>query len=173
MKGKKLDYVHYRVPISYRQEYIADYGEKAFRRGRPESRYLFKYSRGRGFYVPCGRPFPRGGKTVCSLIQQRTGYVIARGVALCSMQENFEYAEGRRRAKENLFDNILSDEYVVMRNPSRTFLDAREDDRRYAHCRVCRTLMPARRTQICYKCQTGQTTGLGSINNVACIKSDG
>lgn len=98
----KIEFTHWRLPAQ-----MLNYEYR--KRGEPSSDALIEYSKGNGFYVsnPGSEiykfdgvtPHPRGGKTVCRIIddsdKQDKLVIVAIGVAVCSMSDNFSYKRGR------------------------------------------------------------------------------
>lgn len=97
----KIEIRHYRVPNVFSRGFHA-------RRGKPQ--FLLRYGRGVGWLeieleLPdviytidsSTLPHERGGKTVCEIIDDsdKENKLIAVGVAVCSMSDNFSYKRGR------------------------------------------------------------------------------
>ena len=79
-KRNKIVFQHYRVP-----DWVTT------KRNAPKPDWLFHYRKGQDRW----RPNTRGGKTTCTLIINGKSYY---GEGLCSMADNFNYAEGRKLA---------------------------------------------------------------------------
>ena len=79
-KRNKIVFQHYRVP-----DWVTE------KRNAPKPDWLFHYRKGQDRW----RPNTRGGKTTCTLIINGKSYY---GESLCSMADNFNYAEGRKLA---------------------------------------------------------------------------
>lgn len=97
----KIKYRHYRVPQAY-----AKHVKKA---GPPKNIDLQPYSRSSGFYMHVNtrlaeeaKPMTKGGMTVCTITEdgEYGVFVLATGVARCSMSDVFSYKVGRELALE-------------------------------------------------------------------------
>lgn len=79
-KRNKIVFQHYRVP-----DWVT------IKRNAPKQEWLFHYRKGTDRW----RPNTRGGMTTCTLVINGKPYC---GESLCSMADNFNYAEGRKLA---------------------------------------------------------------------------
>jgi hypothetical protein len=90
----KITYRHYRVP---------DFITKVFKlKHKGDPPYLARFMRG---YTKW-KPYERGGRTAC-FISDDAGDVIAVGDITCFMEDHFCYKEGRERALENAYENMV------------------------------------------------------------------
>jgi len=99
-------YRHYRI--------LQMEAPRAMRSGAPDAVWLNPYSRKNGFgrYHEHSKPYERGGLTVCRVFDNDDKLVHV-GVAVCSMSENFCYAEGRRRARDRALCGFRYKEMVL------------------------------------------------------------
>ena len=107
METDKSDYSrtrfqYYRIPSKYGTP----------NKGKPDSRVLHLYERGKGFkeqtLIPYNVPNSKGGMVICELLMKNEDgtYDMVFGVADCSYADNFCYKIGREialgRAKKQL-----------------------------------------------------------------------
>ena len=91
----EVKFKHYRIP-----QITFSYLKKT--KGKPSLKTLLRYTRHVEDENPKFIPSPRGGATVASTVLDDGTEVSA--VAVCSLQENFSYKEGRRRSLNRLND---------------------------------------------------------------------
>ena len=112
MEDLKFVYEHYRVPRSTVRNFpvndIKAYIDHAAQRYDDDyrRRYLIPASlrdAGAPAYLHGREPATRGGKTVCKVLrwdaEEDCWTLVARGVARCSLKDQFNYEIGRRIAK--------------------------------------------------------------------------
>lgn len=86
----KFRYTHYRVPFVPVRDYP--------KRGSPKRHDTQQYSRNCGWIDVMKdtgiKPYERGGMTVCEIVDKDDN-VLAKGSAVCSYADNFNYRLGR------------------------------------------------------------------------------
>jgi len=79
----EIKYIHFRVPSFV--------GVNLPKNGKVKHADTFRYSRSSPHYF---KPYERGGATVCGIYRD-DGVLLGKGLAICSMSDNFCYKTGR------------------------------------------------------------------------------
>jgi hypothetical protein len=97
----KVTYAHYRVP-----NFASNRALK--RRGRTPVEIVRRFRRSDGWELPSMKgfePLTYGGMTRCT-VHTADGQVVY-GTANCSLQQNFDYGEGRNKAYNDAMEHLL------------------------------------------------------------------
>lgn len=97
---------HFRIP-AYFAEFVADLPKREQR--KPDNDMLLPYSRHDKSFVP----MTKGGQTVIEWTDNPDEVIPLKGIANCSLQDNYNYALGRRIAAGRL-DKLLAETYGVL-----------------------------------------------------------
>lgn len=120
--GLTVTFIHERIPLNFVEIMESRRMRPMKREGKPAEHMLVRFAKGRGFISANGKsvlfydfPYEFGGRTT-AIVKNQDGEVIATGVSVCSMSEQFSYERGRQIARGRALKKALRIQ-PIMRQP--------------------------------------------------------